>query len=140
MNKCGADTGLPVWSQGMTQAKLLLCLRTLVLQQTLLQHSLTCCNSSQSWHENLRVLECELHTVVVDEQSSINVEQTPVITAETEAPQATDRQFNVPRELQPVTLHPHIWSMHCVPKTVAQGRAWSATDRAHRADCNTLTL
>jgi len=48
-----------------------------------------------------------LRTVVVDEQSSINVKQTAVITAQTEAPEAAGRQFDVPRELQPVTLRPH---------------------------------
>ena len=53
-----------------------------------------------------------MHTVVVDEQSSINVEQTAVVTAQTKAPIATSRQFDVPRELQPITLHPHFMSKH----------------------------
>jgi len=74
----------------------------------------------------------ELRTVIVDKQSSINVQQTAVITAQTEAPQATDRQFDVTRELQPVTLHLHFLFKHLCQQ-VAQDRALNATDRAHKS-------
>ncbi len=43
-------------------------------------------------------------TIIVDEDSSINVKQAAIITFQAEAPQTGSGQLNVPSELHPATI------------------------------------